>query len=345
MKELIGKARMRQKNVTGCPVCGSAGNQIYSGLVDRLFSASGVWGSKQCTNNQCNLLWLDPAPITVDLHLAYENYYTHADSLQAGNERYSARFAWQGYRSLVFGSKRFPASIKQKLMGACFFLLPNRKPAVEYPIRQFHDMPAGKVLEIGCGAGQMLCEIKEMGWQVIGIDFDPAAVTAAQNKGLDVRVGDLQVQAFADASFDVVLMNHVIEHLPAPIDTLREIRRLLRPGGRLIGITPNAESWGHKHFKSDWRGLEPPRHLQIFTQRALWCTANRAGFEQIEVNASVMTAIQILKESMQLRSPRKRINSISARIYLEAIWLWEWVLTLMGKRAGEILLFVVEKTK
>jgi 2-polyprenyl-3-methyl-5-hydroxy-6-metoxy-1,4-benzoquinol methylase len=341
----ISKPTIRIKQVAACPLCNNPGRQLYTGLVDRLFSAPGVWGNQQCLNADCGLVWLNPAPITDDLHLAYASYYTHAGDAATIDSSSKVKSAWQGYRALVFGEDRFPASFKQKLQGAFFFLLPNRRPAVEYPIRQLEGLPAGKVLEIGCGAGDMLHSMKEQGWQAIGIDFDSSAVAAAKSKGLDVRLGDLSAQSFLDASFDVVLMNHVIEHLPYPIETLREIKRILTLGGRLIGITPNVESWGHKRFSQHWRGLEPPRHLLIFTQSALSNVLEREGFGQVEVKVSVMSAIQILKESLQLRSPSQNMSSITTRLHLEVIWMWEWVLILMGKKAGEILVFVAEKKK
>ena len=333
-----GSIAIRTRAVECCPQCGASGQQIHQNLSDRLFGAPGVWGSKRCSNRQCGLVWLDPMPTIEDIHLAYANYYTHENDTTRRK-----RYAWQGYRSMLFGSDRFPASLGQKIAGVCFFVLPNRKPAVEYPFRQLNGLPVGRILEIGCGAGDMLQHMKLSGWQTVGIDFDGAAVMAAQAKGLEVHVGDLSMQAFPDMSFDAVMMNHVIEHLPMPLQTLLEINRILRPGGLLIGITPNAESWGHRHFSRDWLALHPPQHLQIFTQSALSNMANKAGFAQVRVTVSAMNAMEVLKGSVQLRSPEMKVNKLSTRLHLEAIWLWEWFLTLLGKRSGELLVFVATR--
>ena len=70
-------------------------------------------------------------------------------------------------------------------------------------------------------------------------------------------------------SFDAVIMSHVIEHVPQPRELLAECARLLKLGGRLVMLTPNAESFGLDYYGRCWRGLEPPRHLQIFSQPAL----------------------------------------------------------------------------
>src|SRR5208282_348249 len=114
--------------------------------------------------------------------------------------------------------------------------------------------------------------------------FDPQAVDAAWRKGLSVKLGRLAEQRYPDESFDLVLMSHVIEHLNDPLATLREIRRVLRPGGTLAVTTPNADSWGHRHFGPDWRGFEPPRHLRIFNGKALAALAGHAEFVQSYVS-------------------------------------------------------------
>ncbi len=333
---------IRTRAIEFCPLCGASGKIIYQDLNDRLFDAPGIWSLQQCTARHCGLVWLYPTPIEADIHLAYQKYYTHEQQPKFSSTSFK-EIAWQGYRSLVFGNHRFPATWRGKLLGACFFLLPNRKPALEYPIRQLIGMPCGLALEIGCGGGDLLMQMKEIGWKTIGIDFDPGAVAASMQRGLDVREGDLVAQSFTDASFDVVLMNHVLEHLPEPLNTMREIKRILRPRGRLILVTPNFASWGSKHFGKDWRGLEPPRHLHLFNQQSALLLANRAEFHLITVQVSVRSAIQILKESVALKNPKINPNNFHYRIFLEAIWMWEWLLTSLGRPAGEELLLVAEK--
>lgn len=332
---------IRTKAVAHCPICSSGGETLYADLRDRLFDTPGLWHVRRCSGPQCGMLWLDPAPVAEDIHLAYRKYYTHQDAGIADDP--PARGAWRGYRAWVFGTARFPATLREKLMGLSFFLLPNRKVAVEYPIRQLHDMPNGLALEIGCGSGRLMQDVVAMGWKAIGIDFDASAVESARSKGLDARVGDLASHPFAEGSFDAVLMNHVIEHLPDAGGTLRQIMRLLRPGGRLLCVTPNGESWGHKRFVENWRGLEPPRHLQIFNRRSLHALAKSAGFERSSVRVSVRSSIQVLEESLMLEKPGINARSFPARVYLELVWFWEWVLTRLGRNAGEELLLVAEK--
>src|SRR5207237_8067181 len=120
-------------------------------------------------------------------------------------------------------------------------------------------------LEFGCGGVQFMSRRAEAGWNVGGIEPDPKAVQALRaRKGFDVRASLADFGEGAEA-FDVVTMSHVIEHVTDPIGTLRSLRRILRPGGLLLITTPNAASLGSRVFGKYWRGLEPPRHLNVFT--------------------------------------------------------------------------------
>lgn len=333
---------IRTHTIEHCPQCGAHGRSLYENLIDRLFDAPGVWGLQRCTAKNCQLVWLNPAPIKDDIYLAYQRYYTHA-SIPLTTQAINKKKAWQGYRSLVFGNIRFPATWQEKMLGAFLFLMPTRKAALEFPFRQLEGLHLGRALEIGCGAGDLLNQMKEIGWQTVGIDFDPVAIAAAKQRGLDVRVGDLESQEFSDGSFDVVLMKHVLEHLPDPQYSMRTIRRILRPGGRLIAVTPNVDSWGSSRFGKDWRGLEPPRHLHLFNLQSTTLLIENTGFTKFNVRISVRSSIQVLKESIMLRSPDANPNALHTLTYLEGIWMWEWWLTKLGRTAGEEILLVAEK--
>ena len=130
----------------------------------------------------------------------------------------------------------------------------------------------------GCGNGRQLERLAQAGWQVEGVDFDERAVQTARRLGLDVRVGDLASVRYPDEKFDAVILSHVIEHVPDPVALLTECRRVLRHGGQLVLATPNSESLGHRTYGKAWLGLDPPRHLLVFTPRALAKAAERAGF-------------------------------------------------------------------
>jgi ubiquinone/menaquinone biosynthesis C-methylase UbiE len=99
-----------------------------------------------------------------------------------------------------------------------------------------------RVLDCGCGAGEYVRALLARGADAWGVEFDEKKLAegAARDPALAARlsVGDLESLAFPDASFDTALLNEVLEHVPDDRAALAEVRRVLRPGGRLIVLSP-----------------------------------------------------------------------------------------------------------
>jgi 2-polyprenyl-3-methyl-5-hydroxy-6-metoxy-1,4-benzoquinol methylase len=139
--------------------------------------------------------------------------------------------------------------------------------------------------------------------------------------------------------FDAVIMNHVVEHVHDPVRLLKECNRLLRPGGTFVAVTPNAESYGHKAFGSEWRGLEPPRHLFLFSRRTLREVANRAGFKWVDTRTTAAHALVIVKASLQMRSSPKHdeswLSEFRRGVLLAGYQVWMTLVHLTDKNSGE----------
>lgn len=272
-----------------CAVCGHEGDPLYQGQRDRLFHASGAWDTFRCASASCDTVWLNPAPLVEDLPLAYAEYYTHQEvrtALKPG--RAKAAYLWLkgGYLRLKYGYGSTTVGAAQRAFGALLYLAPLRRAAVDEEVRQLSARPGGLLLDVGCGSGDWLVRMRDLGWAVQGLDFDDAAVQAARDRGLTIRSGALESQQYPSASFDVVTLNHVVEHLPDALSTLSECRRILKPGGVLVLYTPNSVSLGHAVFRSNWRGLEPPRHLNIFGPRSIVTLLRQAGFEDCRITTA-----------------------------------------------------------
>ncbi len=98
----------------------------------------------------------------------------------------------------------------------------------------------GTLLDVGCGVGHFLAQAEKQGWQVKGLDISPSAkIAAKETYGLNVEVGSLSDAPFASASFDVITLWDVIEHIREPIENLRQAHRLLKEKGILVLKTPN----------------------------------------------------------------------------------------------------------
>ena len=304
-------------SVQNCDLCASQGEALYAGLTDRLFGAPGEWNIFQCTNSNCGLLWCDPRPGKDEIAKLYLNYYTHS----------SPELHKKG------PGKRLKTSLK-KLLATIFFW---RAPAFLTDNLHLQSFEPGSLLEIGCGNGQFLLGALASGWEVQGIDFDKKAIEAAKSRlGSSVRQGELIACRFDGEKFDAIVMNNVIEHIWNPIDTVTECARVLRPGGHLIMITPNSESDGHRLFRRTWRGLEPPRHLFIYSRRSLKLLAKLTGFAEslIFSSAGGATGVSMLGASAPDNFPANRLKQIIRMEAVKAIFgsmSGEWAVAIFSK--------------
>ena len=292
---------MRSIERPACPVCGGAGRTRYEALQDRLFAAPGSWRMVDCDNVACGTLWLDPAPLPGDLGAAYEDYYTHAAEVRAPSSRRERVIATRAHRDLGYPRPTAPAPILATVVAA----LPRYRELARFARLYLPYVTNGRVLDVGCGAGNQLALLARAGWQAEGLDMDPRAVAAACARGLTARCGDLLQTDLPTKHFDAVTLVHVLEHLPEPVAHLRAALRLLKPGGRLIIITPNVRALGHRIYGADWRGLEPPRHLQLFTSGGLGRLLRDAGFVDVAVRSSARCADENLAASNAMADARR----------------------------------------
>lgn len=283
-----------------CFVCGSEGVLAHDAIPDLMLGTPGRWRIVRCRSDDCGLLWLDPRPLPEEIGKLYHGYCMHeVDQGHGGGSavrdqvRRVIRQRLLGYPAQASGPVRMLASMVS--------LVPWFRAAA---LRDLFWLPArdiGRLLDIGCGNGGPMRRLIEAGWTVIGIDADAEAVAAARSVGLDARVGSLKAQEFPDACFDTILMSHVIEHLPDPIDQLKECRRILKPTGSIVIATPNALGMGHRIFGRHWPGLDAPRHLQVFTPAALTRTLAMAGLVPVRVRTHAGIAASLMLGSQRWR--------------------------------------------
>jgi 2-polyprenyl-3-methyl-5-hydroxy-6-metoxy-1,4-benzoquinol methylase len=326
-----------------CHVCGNEGQYIYRGLKDGLFGSQGQWDTRQCANPECGLLWLDPMPRPDEIGKAYRSYYTHEDQdVPKRNSKLSSlvRRARQGYCASRYGVGRGDIPFVDKLLGRTIGLIPPFAEVLVEGFGSLAELPKGRLLELGCGAGDTLLRMSEWGWNVEGFDFDAGAARNCQNKGLNVHAGDIFEQGYADNSFDAIISNHVIEHVHDARAMLCECLRILRPGGRLVFLTPNGRSWLHEKFGRYWRGLEPPRHLHIFCAESLLSLAEQTKFKNCDVSTSSYYAGGIYNMSKSLRDfgeYKQKKRTMVGLLVSEIVHLYEWLRLQFDPMCGESL--------
>ncbi len=277
------------ESTASCTLCGHGGKWIYKNLKDHLFRSPALGSYCKCVNPDCALIWLEPMPEASDVARAYDNYYTHVASASVTTESFLKRaylVVKRGYLASQFGYHYATQSTALNLLGSLLFLFPIRRAEVDSEVRHLPAQKGGQLLDVGCGAGDWLIAMQDFKWRVKGVDFDSRAVAVASSRGLEVDCGSLEEQCYPDASYDAITLNHVIEHLPNPLGTLRECYRILKPDGRLMLYTPNSESLGHLIFGRHWRGLESPRHLFLFRPDAMREILSQAGFKHVIIHTT-----------------------------------------------------------
>lgn len=335
-----------------CYLCGNEGKLLYQSVKDRLFGAPGEWNLKKCTNPECGLVWLDPMPLEEDIGKAYQTYYTHQDTSHIPDTvlRRFYRLIKEGYLANKYGYLNSKVATWQRLLSLLMYFDPSRCANLDFSVMYLPSQPNASLLEVGCGGGRMLKIMKDLGWNVEGVDFDPSAVENAKSKGLCVNCGTLSSQGYPDNNFDVITMSHLIEHIHEPLKLLDECYRILKPGGKLVIVTPNIKALGHTYFKESWLHLDPPRHLHIFTPNSLENLTKKAGFSTTNRLTAIRDANGLFLASRSIQQTGKynmstpQTKNLKSRIWTKTLQLWEWLILKVRPNVGEEIVLIGKKS-
>lgn len=237
---------------TDCVICNKNDIAILFQREDLATQQPGLFTVVQCKN--CGHIYLNPRPTPESIGFYYPQHYQPYNIPHPGDMR-SPWGKWLG---------TYPITRRCRLIN--------------------NYTKNGKILDIGCSSGQFLGWLDKFGsWQKIGIELDATtAAEAYQRYHFPIIVGTLQATHFPTASFDVVTMWDVIEHLHNPLADLQEINRILKPEAYLIFSTPVSNSLGASLFNKYWVGYEIPRHLHVFSFETLPQLLAKAGFEILD---------------------------------------------------------------
>lgn len=226
-----------------CALCGARETR-------RLYTKFG-WGIERC--RRCRLVYANPrAP---------------ADAILG---RYSSEYFWNEYLpSVGAAGGQVDCEALDQRYAPMLRLLAQAAPK------------GGRLLEVGTGAGLFLKAAARAGWTTSGIELSSDGALFAQRLGLDVRQESAERMSFPPASFDVVTMFEVIEHLFDPGPVLASVRRALRPGGQLVMTTPNFDALSRRALGVNWAVISPLEHLYYFTARTLGSLLERNGFPHV----------------------------------------------------------------
>ena len=239
---------------------------IADGIRDYEYGAPGTYRWLRC--DQCGIVRIDPMPGDDILSLAYPDTY----------------HAYQPHRS------RFVSWYVRRRLQARAKELAGLMPA------------GGTILDVGCGTGSLFHEMKRLGpYRMLGVEYRADAAEQARQHGTFIWTGELEDAELPDHSVDLCVMEHVIEHVRNPVDTLRKIRSKLKPGGVLVGETPNLHCFDAKLFGRYWGGGHAPRHLWLFQPDSLSRTLRECGYSSVLITHPVYSAHMALSVQNWLR--------------------------------------------
>lgn len=242
---------------TTCLLCGSTQSTPYQEGADYFMRLPGTFYLVRCVS--CGLLYQNPRPSLDEIDHYYPNQYGSYSSAHAGLYARPGLAGWlirraQHYRCRLLHQAVSTASHQTK-----------------------------RLLDVGCASGLFLEAMQYYaGWQVEGVELNQQAAHATSERlGIPVFAGPLEAANFPDATFDAITLWDVLEHLHDPVASLRELRRILKPGGALFVRVPNAASYVARGCGRYWSGYDLPRHMTSFTPRTLSQMLRQTGFNRL----------------------------------------------------------------
>lgn len=242
----------------GCRVCNGKSYIVETSRIrDWEFGIGDEYEYRRCLG--CRQVQLHPFPSIQDLIEAYpDSYSSHVEKARERGALYDILFFLANY------------GLQRKL--------------------KRYIRTGAKVLDIGCGNGEFLLRVKDLGATILeGVDFSEKAVTLARQKGIAVFPGLFVDFPGEMASYDAVFMNNYIEHVLDPVAELKKAKNLIRPGGVLVGETPNFGSIDRKIFGRYWGGNHVPRHTFQYEPNRLNELLIESGFDNIVITSEMNT--------------------------------------------------------
>ena len=230
-----------------CPGCRSARSRPAFRSGDRAY--------RRCRD--CRTLWIADPPEAGEIDEVYadERYFANPEFSSGG---------YHGYKDYLTDREEIEEKFDRVL---------ERAERITAP---------GRLLDVGAGPGVLLVTAGSRGWQGVGVDLNPWAVETAAELGADVRAGTISDGGFDDDEFDLVAMMDVVEHVDEPEAMVAEAARVVRPGGAVAVLTPDAGSIITRLMGSRWPEAQRTDHLVLFSVRGLGELLRRHGLEPVD---------------------------------------------------------------
>lgn len=260
-----------------CPICGSSEQVLVLTHKNRLFGTEAETALRRCVG--CDLHITNPQPRGQALSAFYgtQAYYTHKSYGEPMERLRQLRIRLQVSGPLA----RMRYFLEQHT---------NRKRlTMRWCPENFSWVKGATLLDYGCGSGKSTKMASDLGLRAVGIEPDSVARDVAASLGVrvyrDLDEMDQEAKRLGDESpvrFERIVLSHVLEHVPAPLELMANIRQRLMPAGRALVSVPNVESYQAQVFGGYWIGYDMPRHLWHFSLSTLSRLVEMVGLEIVE---------------------------------------------------------------
>lgn len=236
-----------------CPVCGGSELAFWRSAYDDRYGHPESFQLARC--KACSHLMTSPRLSEQDLPALYGTYYPRKALTPEMVEQ-------QAHSELAPGARWIRWWLGNDNQG------------------QFQVVPGDRVLDIGCGSGFSLLVARGLGGEAYGVEADPNVGPLAERLHLRIHQGTIQDDPFPGMQFDLVILNQVIEHIPEPGAALEWITKRLAPGGRVMMVFPNRDSFWRRISGLRWINWHIPYHQHHF---------NKVGFERLASRRGLRT--------------------------------------------------------
>jgi SAM-dependent methyltransferase len=305
LSEAVAMMTIQWENVN-CNLCGSGQRRPFFAGPDARYADSprAMFQLVRCTG--CGLIYLNPRPTGASLAAFYPaTYDVHHQSAE-----------------LPAPVGRGLAGINQRI----WHWISRRKTVEKQRLAAGGRTVPGRILDVGCASGRFLAGMRALGWEVAGVELNAGAAERARVAlGPVVQTGVLETVPISDAQFDVVTMFHVLEHVPDPRGTLARVFQLLRPGGQVVLLVPNARSWEFGFLgRRDPNPVDIPRHLYHFSPAVLQRLLRENGFTVARARRFSWNVTPRLSSVLQTRiegwSPAGNIGRMTRGLGMLGAW-------------------------
>jgi 2-polyprenyl-3-methyl-5-hydroxy-6-metoxy-1,4-benzoquinol methylase len=240
-----------------CQHCYNKVSKIKEGIYDTRFGVEGSFDIYKC--EACKLVQLEIDSVKYDSKKLYETYYNFGGS---------KKFFYTKLRTAFFNSRLYR-----------FWIL------IDGDISFHSRRGQGKLIDIGCNEGRNLQIYENNGFSVEGFEVNEQAATEAKNNGYKVHNQSMET-FLPNKEYDIAVLSNVLEHSIGPRKLLKNINKILNPGGRVWISVPNIDSWQRYIFDRYWINWHVPFHVFFFSVSTITTLLNSSGFGVVKSSYS-----------------------------------------------------------